>query len=565
MARAPSQDVSVEVVIARNVAAARAQKKRPLIAVIPDYNDWNDYGFRSFANLLILPEKGAANEDMLPFRLMVKDQERLSTYLDALISAHGAVVPISRIGTSFCSLQNESKTYEHIVEVLGFDAAIAALRKLHDIVLAELEGEDAETIALARTSDFHLGMIRISQRFTAYRRGGRYLRPTAIPKVEDAAADFSVTTELPSYDDAIKVDFDFTPHSIFEDRCCVLIGRNGAGKTQLLNRLVAKLAEAGAAADGQANGLERPPAVSRAIIFSSVPSDPYPKSVPPWAGLDYEYVAMAADSTPLGGAFMRGVLDCFRVDDSGFGEETSREGRFDLLAELLGLLGFWDRLYLPVHKGTEDLFRDVVSLKTGPYVSIAGRFSERAENDLAAWIDRDRPAIILSDMMEPRRLSSGELAMAQFVAQAVASIENGSLLLFDEPETHLHPNYISTFMDILQELLARTRSIAIIATHSAYVLREVPRNRVNVIVREGETPLVLRPRLQTFGANIDELSQFVFQDDHVSPRFRRRLAEWGLAVAADGGIEGIVSEYAAELSPATLAIIAEALRKEGAA
>lgn len=565
MARAVSQDVNIKVVVARNTAVARAQAKRPLIAVIPDYDDWNDYGFRLFAKLLILPEEGGGDEEILAFRLMIEGQDRTSTYLDELLSEHGDVFPIRRIDAAFCSLQNEATAYEGIVDLIGFDAAIAGLRKIHDIVLAELEGEDAETIALAKTSDFHVGMIRISQRYTAYRRGGRYLRPSPIPMVADAAADFGLTTDLPNYDDPIAVEFDFTPHEIFEDRCCVLIGRNGAGKTQLLNALLNELVESADPTEGKQKGLEPLPVISRAIIFSSVPSDPYPKSIPPWAGLDYEYVAMAADPMPLGGAFMSGVVDCLRGDDSGFGDEASREGRFDLLKDLLGLLGFWDRLYLPIYKGTEDSFRDVLPFKEGPYVSIASRFTERAQNDLSASIDRERPAIILSDLMKPRRLSSGELAMAQFVAQAVASIDNGSLLLFDEPETHLHPNYVSTFMDILQELLARTRSVSIIATHSAYVLREVPRNRVNVIVRDEDTPLALRPRMQTFGANIDELSQFVFQDDHVSPRFRRRLAEWGRETARDIGIDGIVSEYAAELSPATLAIIAEALRNEGAA
>ncbi|MDP1738041.1 MAG: AAA family ATPase [Caulobacter sp.] len=57
----------------------------------------------------------------------------------------------------------------------------------------------------------------------------------------------------------------------------------------------------------------------------------------------------------------------------------------------------------------------------------------------------------------PGHLSSGELAMFRFAAQAVAAIEQGGPLLFDEPETRLQPNFVSDFMDVLQDLLNRPR------------------------------------------------------------------------------------------------------------
>jgi energy-coupling factor transporter ATP-binding protein EcfA2 len=111
-------------------------------------------------------------------------------------------------------------------------------------------------------------------------------------------------------------------------------------------------------------------------------------------------------------------------------------------------------------------------------------------------------------------LSSGQLTFIRFAAQACLHIENGTMVLCDEPETHLHPNYISDFVRLLDKLLAETGSFAILATHSAYFVREVARSQV-IVLRQTENKKVevLTPRLRTFGADIGEISHFVFEDE----------------------------------------------------
>lgn len=561
MARAPAKPVDIKVVIARNVDAAKKVGTRPLIAVLPDANSWNDYGYRLYAKLLILTPD---DELLLPFRFMFEGEGQTDDHLGELLDKEGDVFPIARIERNFCSLQNEAATYEDLVELLGYDAAIESLRQLRDVVLAKLEGDNQEILGLLDSSFFHLGMIRNAARHTAYRRGGRYLRPEPVATVEDAAASFTLEAHLPGFEEEVEAGFDFSPDPIFEDRCCVLIGSNGAGKTQLLNAIVTALTKPGKLSQAELDAWPRfkddVPKISRAIILSSVPSDPYPEMIPPWQGIDYEYFAIAADAMPLGTSFLRAIIDCLRDDGASFGYGGGKEDRLALLERMLDTLGLWDYLYLPVREDSSDGFSDLIDVGGQSYVGFDQSFSERDQNHLAALVDVGKSAIVLGDN-GPRQLSSGELAMAQFVVQAVASIENGSLLLLDEPETHLHPNYISNFMDLLQDVLARTRSIAIIATHSAYVLREVPRQRVNVLARDGDILFAHTPRMQTFGANIDELSQYVFNDHAVSPRFRKRLAEWGRETAEKIGIDGIVERYGEQLSPVTLALIAQAVRE----
>ncbi|MHC5791870.1 AAA family ATPase, partial [Streptococcus pyogenes] len=75
-------------------------------------------------------------------------------------------------------------------------------------------------------------------------------------------------------------------------------------------------------------------------------------------------------------------------------------------------------------------------------------------------------------------LSSGQLSFFKFALLACLHIENGSFVLLDEPETHLHPSMISDFITLLDNILERTGSYALIATHSTYFVREVAREQV---------------------------------------------------------------------------------------
>ena len=130
----------------------------------------------------------------------------------------------------------------------------------------------------------------------------------------------------------------------------------------------------------------------------------------------------------------------------------------------------------------------------------------------AAVISNSDPMVHIDGDIFP--LSSGQLAFIKFIVQACLFVENGTLVLLDEPETHLHPNFISQFIRILDRLLKLTGSIAVIATHSAYFVREVPRNQV-LVFKEGSNGQVdiQNPRLKTFGADVGAISYFVFEDE----------------------------------------------------
>lgn len=112
--------------------------------------------------------------------------------------------------------------------------------------------------------------------------------------VQDAAqGQLRFTAQLRSAVNRYELDLDFGEDPIFKTRTNVLIGKNGTGKTQLLKAMIDALttADPNRPADN-APAFDPPLEVSRVIVFSSVPDDPFPKQIGAWLGIDYEHFAV---------------------------------------------------------------------------------------------------------------------------------------------------------------------------------------------------------------------------------------------------------------------------------
>lgn len=109
--------------------------------------------------------------------------------------------------------------------------------------------------------------------------------------------------------------------------------------------------------------------------------------------------------------------------------------------------------------------------------------------------------------------STGHRVILMIITKLVELLEEQTLVLLDEPETHLHPPLLSAFIRCLSELLLDRNAVAIIATHSSIVLQEVPQNCVWKIRRNGYESCIERPTMQTFGSSHSELNEEVFRID----------------------------------------------------
>jgi len=122
-------------------------------------------------------------------------------------------------------------------------------------------------------------------------------------------------------------------------------------------------------------------------------------------------------------------------------------------------------------------------------------------------------------------LSSGQSIILSIITDVLVNIQPESLILFDEPEIHLHPNLISSLMRSLYKLLEEFNSYAVIATHSPLIIQEIPSLYIRVLDREGTTPIVRNLGIESFGENLTTITVDVFQTDRELSNFQEYLAK----------------------------------------
>lgn len=149
-------------------------------------------------------------------------------------------------------------------------------------------------------------------------------------------------------------------------------------------------------------------------------------------------------------------------------------------------------------------------------------------------------------------MSSGHKVVLLTMTKLVDTIEEKTLVLMDEPESHLHPPLLSAFTRALTELLQDRNGVAIIASHSPVVVQEVPKSCVWKLTRirtEGRTD---RPERETFGENVGVLTREIFGLEVTKSGFHDDLRK---AVEAGGSFESIMAEYDDQLGVEAQALL----------
>ena len=89
------------------------------------------------------------------------------------------------------------------------------------------------------------------------------------------------------------------------------------------------------------------------------------------------------------------------------------------------------------------------------------------------------------------------------------------MILFDEPETHLHPNAISSLLNTIFRLVKRFESFCIIATHSPLIIQEIPARNIFIIERENNIAFVRELERESFGENLTVITQDIFGNKEI--------------------------------------------------
>ncbi|WP_371639767.1 AAA family ATPase [Streptomyces virginiae] len=425
------------------------------------------------------------------------------------------------LSENFFSLGQDDSYYQNL-NSLGVDARDEILQALQDVarekeLFVRALKEDVTGTSLLRS----VARTTVEGQFRRLANGGARL----------SRYKFTYTLPAPSRSsEGASLAFHVTPKSQPPTNIHVLIGRNGVGKTHLLNHMARALADDRSTPDevgtfelGGAGGKSGTFANLVSVTFSAFDHfEPISSRRNKATGIHYSYIGLK------------------RIAGSSEGEARqpkdwralSREFSVSVKVCLQGArLSRWRRA--------------LEMLEADPIFSDA-RVADLADSaaDDAELAEKARQLF--------RNLSSGHKIVLLTVTRLVEAVEERSLVLLDEPEAHLHPPLLSAFTRALSDLLVTRNGVAIIATHSPVVLQEVPRDCAWKLRRSGRTVVVERPGVETFGENVGVLTREIFGLEVTQAGFHRILGD----VVADGGTyEEIVERFGGKLGGEARGII----------
>lgn len=131
-------------------------------------------------------------------------------------------------------------------------------------------------------------------------------------------------------------------------------------------------------------------------------------------------------------------------------------------------------------------------------------FESWVEDIKIAYLDRD---IIKEDLKKIDNLSSGQATILLYITKLVSSINQGSLVIFDEPETFMHPPMVKAFIRAVSEIVDNNKAFCLIATHSPVIIQEIPHCNVYRLDSNHELKNIY---YKTYGQNLDTLYKNIY-------------------------------------------------------
>jgi ABC-type transport system involved in cytochrome c biogenesis ATPase subunit len=512
------------------------------VLVTPSYATWNDFGYLIRAEVGLRTSEG--RREWLGAFFALKGHKNLAAFVRERLTDSESGVSLDSLGVPFASLLSESKHYSLVRRVVGAEAGRRLLLAIHDVSLLQSQDEEVpDWMDFFATDIFTHAMTRSSEGHFAYRHGALVLAGRGTTDVD---ARQKMVVDLTRFGPKLRFDFRFEASNALRGRIAVIIGKNGCGKTSSLARLAAGLATD----KRQGVSFDQRPVINQVLAFAHSGAIRLFKQRPDRPGAANVRAFALDPSTSLRAPQRerqtRLLVDIARAVDAGF--RPLDDFKEIIEREFSGL-----QLCIPVRADTYEEPTDHVYSNGMPFVHLQRwmRGGEGQRLTAAAGVDHERGLLFLDKDAKVRTLSLGQAAFLNFSLNALANAGPASALLIDEPENFLHPNLISRFMRVLHRILESTGSIAVVATHSPFVVREVQSAQVHVIrqVNDDGPVSVVHPRLQTLGTNVASIADEVFGDDLPEHLFELVLRESNLQALE---FDEMLEQYAGELSTEAL-------------
>lgn len=426
--------------------------------VLVNHSGWNDFGNKSSYYLFYYKDiSDCTNIGIV--KIIHQESENTPTVLNDSFSL---------LNENFCSLGQEYSYYESIKSLFEktYESVFWALKDaaFFPDILEEFENNYYFRNSLIRFDEQEQLLREVKYRLYDYNLKNLY--------------SFQYSFKPKFADESVDVHFDFDGNKAVPSRVFALIGKNGAGKTQLITSLPIDISM-------KKNNVFTPktPLFSKviAVSFSAFDSFEIPRKT---ADFYYVYCGLKDSKGELyteKGLKLRFHSSWKKIDNNK---------RFDKWLNLLPF--FLDKELIDEFiVVTEDSWNFTVDIKGFNSVS--------------------------------KKLSSGQSILLYIITEIVANIRYASLLIYDEPETHLHPNAISQLVNAIYELTNEFQSYCILATHSPLIIRELLSRNVYIMERDESVLSVRKPLSETFGENLTVITEDIFGNNDIPNQYKTIL------------------------------------------
>jgi len=419
-------------------------------------DNWDDFGSKTLYRLEYVNEHG---EHLVIGPTKILQKKEMSTKLAPSFES---------LDENYVSLGQTIEFYKDLVQLCGQDLAIEVLLALRDVAWTPRFAEPFETDSTFRNSLLRENKAEVARRFGLAIINGEY----GVYNNCDLGFSFVYTGFIPGAAAPTTINVDFDPDDPIQGRVVGIIGRNATGKTQYLAQLANDLVHnQRLSEEGKGQKVDKfsgsRPLFNRVITVSYSVFDKFQRPTKPPES--YVYCGIRNSK----GSFSPQHLS-----------QAYRNNRIRI----------------------KELKRDQEWVEFMSYIldshDSATIDSLRNEIDAA-------PETVDGENSFVR--SSGQAILGNLITSLLAWIEPYTLVLFDEPETHLHPNAMASLFRVLNKILCQHNSFALLATHSPLVIQEVPSKRVIVFERKGNVTEAKELSGETFGENLSDLTRHIFE------------------------------------------------------
>ncbi|MDR3581311.1 MAG: AAA family ATPase [Oryzomonas sp.] len=432
-------------------------------------NSWDDYSTKSKFYLRFHGVDGRARDIGFVKILKLNTNTTISMIdnrsMETILHDH-----FDALEDDCISLGQDMPFYENLLSECGEVVAMEILTALRDI-----SWQPPLATPFEPTGPFRNSMLRANSAIKARRFGQAIIRRQ--PIVETFS--FSYSTTIPGAEEPTDTYINFDESDLVPGRMFGIIGHNAVGKTRYLSNLAKDLVQIGKIsidkiAEKNMKFKDQRPIFNRVIAISYSAFDKFTR--PTSEQVSYVYCGIRDEN---GRVSERGLNESYNINLQRIRDCGRQQEWMEFMQEVLGA-------QIP------DL-------------------NDHMESELS-------PHALISESLSS--LSSGQAFLVNFITSLIAWLELNSLVLFDEPETHLHPNAVANLFNAFNRALKKYESFAIIATHSPVVIQEIPSKRVLLFERNGNVTTADKLPIETFGQNISELTRHVFETSEISHYYK---------------------------------------------